>query len=257
MENNNTITFLGTGTSQGIPVAGSDHPVGKSSNLKDKRLRTSVMINVDSNVIVIDCGPDFRYQMLRENVQNVDAILFTHEHSDHIAGLDDIRPYYFKLDGNMPIYAQPYVLESIKKRFDYIFKVNKYPGVPGVDPVEIISERFNFKSTKIIPLYLKHGKLDVLGFRIQNIVYITDCNYIPEKEYSKLKDVDILVINALRLDKHHSHFSLNEALEVVEKIKPSKAYLTHISQYLGFHDDVEKSLPENVYLAYDQLELQF
>jgi len=251
------LTFLGTGTSQGIPVPGSNHPVSLSENKKDKRLRSSVLLEINDKNIIIDCGPDFRFQTLRENLQHVDAIFMTHEHSDHLAGIDDIRPFYFKMEGNMPVFGQKHVLEAIEERFPYIFYTNKYPGAPGIDAIEINNEDFFFNKTRITPLFLKHGKIDVLGYRINNIVYITDTNHIPEIEYKKLENVDTLIINALKHKKHHSHFNLEEALEVVKRVNPKKAYFTHISQYLGFHDEVEKTLPENVFLAYDGLKLEF
>ena len=254
---NSKLTFLGTGTSQGIPVPGSIHPVSLSDSKKDKRLRSSVLLEISGTNIVIDCGPDFRYQMLRENVQHVDAIFLTHDHSDHTAGVDDIRPYYFKMEGDMPFYAQSYVLDSLKERFPYIFKEDKYPGAPAIEENIIKNENFYFNKIKVTPLFLEHGKLDVIAYRINDLVYITDANNIPENEYSKLIGVDTLIINALRHEKHHSHFSLSESLEVIKRINPKKAYLTHISQYLGFHDEVEKTLPENVFLAYDGLKLKF
>ncbi|MCK5825276.1 MAG: MBL fold metallo-hydrolase [Ichthyobacteriaceae bacterium] len=254
---NNTLTFLGTGTSQGIPVPGSSHPVSLSENKKDKRLRSSVLLEMDNANIVIDCGPDFRYQMLREKVNDVDGIFLTHEHSDHIAGMDDIRPYYFKLDGDMPVFGQQYVLDSVKVRFPYIFFQNKYPGAPGIEPNIICNDDFTFKGHTFTPIKVDHGKLKVLGYRINDLVYITDASNIPEDQYEKLKNVDTLIINALRHEVHHSHFSLKEALEVVEKVKPNKAYFTHISQHLGFHNQMEKILPKNVHLAFDTLKVKF
>ena len=252
-----TLTFLGTGTSQGIPVPGSDHPVSLSKHKKDKRLRSSVLLEMSGTNMVIDCGPDFRYQMLRENIRSVDAIILTHDHSDHVAGIDDIRPFYFRLDGDMPFFAQDIVLKSIRERYPYIFKEDKYPGVPSIEEIEVKNEDFYFNNIKITPLFLKHGYLDVIAYRINNLVYTTDTNNIPESEYSKLIGVDTLIINALRHKKHHSHFCLSEALEVINRVKPKKAYLTHISQSLGFHREVEKTLPKNVFLAYDGLKIKF
>jgi len=250
------ITFLGTGTSQGIPVIASDHPVCKSNNPKDKRLRVSVLISWKDINIVIDCGPDFRQQMLRENITKLDAILLTHEHSDHTAGIDDIRPFYFK-QGYFPFYAQKRVFESLHQRFAYIFETeNKYPGAPTIDEIEISkSEVFQIKGKNIIPIEALHAKLPILGFRIDDFTYLTDVKTIAEEEIEKIKGSKILVINALRHEAHHSHLSLSEALAIIEKIKPEKTYLTHISHTLGFHNEVEKMLPENVFLAYDTLKL--
>lgn len=251
-----TITFLGTGTSQGIPVIASDHPVCKSENPKDKRLRVSVLISWADINIVIDCGPDFRQQMLRENVTKLDGILLTHEHSDHTAGIDDIRPFYFK-QGYFPFYAHKRVFESLYQRFAYIFETeNKYPGAPTIDEIEISkSETFKIGKKNIIPIEALHAELPVLGFRIEDFTYLTDVKTITEEEIEKIKGSKILVINALRYEQHHSHLSLSEALAIIEKIKPEKTYLTHISHLLGFHEEVEKTLPENVFLAYDTLRI--
>ncbi|GGC93399.1 MBL fold metallo-hydrolase [Flavobacterium lutivivi] len=251
------IYFLGTGTSQGIPVIGSHHSVCLSNNPKDKRLRVSVWIKTEKASIVIDCGPDFRQQMLVSNCQKIDAILFTHEHADHTAGLDDIRPFYFKQGKDIPIFAQKRVLDNLARRFDYIFeKENKYPGSPSVEVNEInVSESFSVNGEKILPISVQHGNLEILGFRVGDFAYITDASAIIESELSKLKNLKVLVINALREETHHSHFSLSEALNFIHLIQPEKAYLTHISHLLGFHDEVEKNLPPNVYLAYDNLVL--
>jgi phosphoribosyl 1,2-cyclic phosphate phosphodiesterase len=256
MKSEMTITFLGTGTSQGIPVIASGHPVCKSNNPKDKRLRVSVLISWEDINIVIDCGPDFRQQMLRENVTKLDGILLTHEHSDHTAGIDDIRPFYFK-QGYFPFYAHQRVFESLHQRFAYIFETkNKYPGAPTIDEIEISkSEIFQIKGKNIIPIEALHAKLPVLGFRIDDFTYLTDVKTIAEEEIEKIKGSKVLVINALRYEQHHSHLSLSEALAIIEKIKPEKTYLTHISHLLGFHDEVEKTLPKNVFLAYDTLKL--
>lgn len=248
------IYFLGTGTSQGIPVIGSNHEVCLSKNPKDKRLRTSVWLQTNNINIIIDCGPDFRQQMLNSNCQFINAILFTHEHADHTAGLDDIRPFYFK-QGNLNIYAYKKVLKNLEKRFDYIFEQdNKYPGAPGITENEIIENTdFYIKETKIVPIKAWHGNLQVFGFRINNFAYLTDVKTIDDSEILKLQNLDILVINALKIEPHNTHFNIEEALECIEKVNPKKAYITHISHLLGFHDEVEKSLPKNVYLAYDNL----
>ncbi len=250
------ITFLGTGTSQGIPVIGSSHPVCLSQNSKDKRLRVSVLLSWDSYNYVIDCGPDFRQQMLGENCSKVDGILLTHEHSDHTAGIDDIRPLYFR-QGHMPFYAHRRVFESLYKRYSYIFETeNKYPGAPTINEIEISKDKpFIIGGKTAIPIEVLHSELPVLGFRIDSFTYLTDVKTISEEEIEKVKGTKVLVINALREEPHHSHLSLSEALLLIEKIKPEKAYLTHISHLLGFHDEVEKRLPENVFLAYDTLKI--
>jgi phosphoribosyl 1,2-cyclic phosphate phosphodiesterase len=248
------VTFLGTGTSQGIPVIGSNHPVCKSNNPKDKRLRVSVLLRWDEFCYVIDCGPDFRQQMLRENVSKVDGILLTHEHSDHTAGLDDIRPFNFK-QGNMPFYTHKRVFKSLHERFAYIFEtVNKYPGAPSVAEIEIDKDTpFKIGGKKVISIEAYHDTLPVLGFRVDDFTYLTDVKTIADEEIEKVKGTKVLVINALREDPHYSHFNISEALDFVEKIKPEKTYFTHISHLMGFHEEVEKRLPKNVHLAFDTL----
>jgi len=249
------ITFLGTGTSQGIPVIGSTHPVCLSTNEKDKRLRSSVMIEVDDTVLVIDCGPDFRAQMLRVNPDHIDAILFTHEHSDHTAGLDDIRPFYFKQEGEFQLYAHERVFESLKQRYSYIFETeNKYPGAPTVALNTIVNNvPFIINRTQVTPINALHSSLQVFGFRIEDFVYLTDVKTIANEEVEKLKNTKVLVINALRKEEHYSHFTLDEALAFIALVQPEKAYLTHISHQLGFFEEVQKTLPKNVFLAYDNL----
>ncbi len=250
------VTFLGTGTSQGIPVIGSNHPVCQSEDARDKRLRVSVLVEVDDLNIVVDCGPDFRQQMLSNPVSRLDAILFTHEHSDHTVGLDDIRPFFFK-QGDIPVYAHERVMSSLQKRFDYIFSSeNKYPGVPSVQEHVISNEAFNVKGVHVTPVNVMHNRVQVFGFRIRDFAYITDAKTIAEEEADKLKGVDVLVINALRQEPHHSHFNLEEALQFIKKINPKKAYLTHISHLLGFHAEVQAQLPPNVFLAYDNLQIE-
>jgi phosphoribosyl 1,2-cyclic phosphate phosphodiesterase len=256
MKSSLTITFLGTGTSQGIPVIASNHPVCKSNDPRDKRLRVSILVSWKDYNFVIDCGPDFRQQILRENCTKIDGVLLTHEHSDHTAGLDDIRPFYFE-QGNIPFFAHKRVFENLHQRFSYIFEtVNKYPGAPTIDEIEIDKNTtFQLGDKNIIPIEAFHGKLPVLGFKIDNFAYLTDVKTIDKRELEKLKKIEVLVINALRYEKHHSHLNLSEALELIEEIKPKKTYLTHISHVLGFHKEVEKTLPENVFLAYDTLKI--
>ena len=250
------VYFLGTGTSQGIPVIGSEHPVCMSKDPKDKRLRVSAWIYWQDYSLIIDCGPDFRQQMLTSGCKKVDSILFTHEHSDHTAGLDDIRPLNFK-HGDIPIYAHPRVIENLKKRFDYIFEVeNRYPGAPTVLPIEVYNNRpFIAGGKEIVPINVMHGGLQTFGYRIGNFGYLTDVKTISDIETAKLQNLDVLVINALRQEPHDTHFNLEEALEFINIVKPQKAYLTHISHMLGYHDEVQKKLPPNVYLAYDNLEI--
>lgn len=250
------VYFLGTGTSQGIPVIGSNHPVCLSSNSKDKRLRVSVWISWENHSLIIDCGPDFRQQMLASNCQKVDAILFTHEHADHTAGIDDIRPFNFK-QGEIPIYAHQRVIDNLKCRFEYVFEtLNKYPGTPSVATYEVVNnESFSIGDKKIIPVNAMHGNLQVFGYRIDNFAYLTDVKTIEKTEINKLRNLDILVINALREEPHDTHFNLKEALDFVTLVQPKKTYLTHISHILGYHDEVQKELPENVFLAYDNLEI--
>ncbi|MCG2418978.1 MBL fold metallo-hydrolase [Aequorivita sp. F47161] len=250
-----TVTFLGTGTSQGIPVIGSDHPVCNSTNFKDKRLRVSVLLRWDAFIYVIDCGPDFRQQMLRENVKRLDGVLLTHEHSDHTAGLDDIRPFNFMQGKSIPFYAHQRVFESLTERFAYIFATeNKYPGAPSITAIEIDKHTpFTISGKKVIPIEAFHATLPVLGFRVGDFTYLTDVKTISDEEAEKVKGSKVLVINALREERHYSHFNIEEALEFVEKVKPKKTYFTHISHVMGFHEEVEKKLPANVHLAYDTL----
>lgn len=249
------ITFLGTGTSQGIPIIGSNHPVCLSNNPKDKRLRVSVLVEWSDQTFVIDCGPDFRQQMLTNNVSKIDGIIFTHEHADHTAGLDDIRPFFFR-QGDIPIYADNRVVDALKIRFNYIFETeNKYPGVPNLKVNVIENKAFELPDMTVIPVEGLHYKLPVFGYRFQNFAYLTDFKTVSETEKEKLKNLDVLAVNALRIEPHRSHFNLEEALQLIAELQPKKAYLTHISHLLGFHHEVEKTLPENVFLAYDGLTL--
>ena len=250
-----TITFLGTGTSQGIPMIASNDPVCLSEDEKDKRLRSSVLISWDNVSYVIDCGPDFRQQMLREKVQLINGVLFTHEHSDHTAGLDDLRPYCYKI-GEMPIYLNKRTLHSLEQRFQYIFsKENRYPGAPSVQPQLVNNTSFLVDGLEVLPLEVMHGNLPVTGYRIQDFGYLTDVKSIKKSEKEKLKNLDVLVVNALRIEEHPTHFNLQEALDFVEEIQPKTTYFTHISHKLGFHNAISKQLPKNVFLAYDGLKI--
>ena len=250
------VYFLGTGTSQGIPVIGSNHPVCKSTDFKDKRLRVSVWVSWENYSFVIDCGPDFRQQMLSSNCQKVEGILFTHEHSDHTAGIDDIRPFNFK-QGKIPIYAHQRVIDNIKRRFEYVFEtVNKYPGAPSVETIEVINNQpFPLGNKMVIPIDVMHGNLQVFGYRIDDFAYLTDVKTIEKSEIEKLKNLKVLVINALREEPHDMHFNLKEALDFITLVQPKTTNRTHISHIMGFHEEVQKRLPENVFLAYDNLEI--
>lgn len=250
------IYFLGTGTSQGIPVIGSHHSVCLSSDKRDNRLRVSVWIETDENSIVVDCGPDFRQQMLQSKCPKIDALLFTHEHADHTAGLDDIRPFFFK-QGAIAIYAHDRVLKNLEKRFDYIFQTeNKYPGAPSVIENEVIQNKpFTVNKEVIIPINAYHGSLQVFGYRIQDFVYLTDVKTIEAAEIQKIKKCEVLVVNCLREEPHDTHFNLEEVLHFISLVQPKKTYLTHISHLFGFHEEIQKKLPENVFVAYDNLEL--
>jgi len=250
------VYFLGTGTSQGIPVIGSDHPVCKSTDAKDKRLRVSIWIHWDNYSYVIDCGPDFRQQMLRCGCRHIDAIIYTHEHADHTAGMDDIRPYNFR-QGEMNIYAHRRVIDNLAVRFAYVFETeNKYPGAPSVNAIEVVNGvAFAVGDKTAVPINVYHGNLQVFGYRIDDFAYLTDVKTIANSELEKLKGIKVMVINALREEPHDTHFNLQEALDFIDLVQPEKAYLTHISHTFGFHEDIQQKLPPNVFLAYDNLEI--
>ena len=250
------ITFLGTGTSTGIPMLANNHPVNLSKHSKDQRLRSSILISWDNFTYVVDCGPDFRQQMLRENVQRIDGVLFTHEHSDHVAGFDDLRPYGFQMD-EIPIYADALTLKALKTRYEYVFRTeNRYPGIFKVAVNLVADAPFYLNDVKVQPIQVLHGKLPVTCYRFNNFAYLTDVKTITSAEKEKLKNLDVLVVNALRVEPHMTHFNLEEALAFVEDIKPKKTYFTHISHKLGFHDEVQKTLPAQVFLAYDGLQIE-
>ncbi|MDB5226136.1 MAG: fold metallo-hydrolase [Bacteroidota bacterium] len=248
-------TFLGTGTSQGVPVITCTCEVCSSVDEKDHRTRTSLMIESETTTVVIDTGPDFRFQMLREKVMNLDAVVFTHGHKDHVAGLDDIRPFNYLQNKTIDVYAEENVREILKREFAYAFKSDKYHGVPQINLKTIDEHPFTVGDIDFIPIRVMHKDLPVLGFRVNDFTYITDANFIEEKEMEKIKGTKILVLNALRKEQHYSHFNLEQALEIVNKIKPEAAYFTHISHYMGLHEVIEKQLPENVHLAYDGLKM--
>ncbi len=249
------ITFLGTGTSQGVPVIGCTCEVCQSLDYRDKRLRTSVQVEISNQSFVIDTGPDFRQQMLRENVKRLDAVLFTHAHRDHTAGLDDVRAYNFMQEMDMPVYGAQSVLDQLRLEYAYAFAEKVYPGIPRLKLNAIDDQPFQVNGIDITPLLVQHLHMSVFGFRIKDFSYITDANSIPEPTLDRLKDTEVLVLNALQVEPHISHFNLKEALAMVEKIKPKKTYFTHISHKLGLHADVQKKLPANVFLAHDGLQI--
>ncbi len=253
------VTILGSGTSQGVPVIACNCEVCISNDPKDKRLRASIMISENGKNYVIDTGPDFRQQMLRENVQSLEAVIFTHHHKDHVAGLDDVRAFNFKQQKDMPIYCDLEVESALKREFSYVFNENNYPGIPKV-MINLISKEKAFKiddALELIPIEVMHYKMPVLGFRIKNFTYITDANYISEEEKEKIKGTEILIVNALRKTEHISHFNLQQALDFIAEINPKQAYLTHISHLMGTHKETSKELPPNVFIAYDGLVIEF
>jgi len=251
-----TITFLGTGTSQGVPVIGCDCEVCRSLDFRDKRLRVSVHVQVGETSLVIDTGPDFRQQVLRERIRRLDAVLMTHEHKDHTAGLDDVRAYNFRQQREMPVYAHPRVQEALRREFSYAFAEKKYPGVPRIQLKTIGNDPFEAEGIPVIPIEVLHHRLPVLGFRLGDFTYITDANFIAEAELEKIRGSRVLVLNALQKEAHLSHFTLEQALDVVEKVRPERAYFTHISHRLGRHAAVEAELPPHVRLAYDGLRIE-
>ncbi len=250
------VTFLGTGTSQGVPVIGCQCAGCLSKDKKDKRLRSSILIEDGDTCLVIDTGPDFRFQMLREDVRKLSAVIYTHEHRDHIAGLDDIRSFNWVNKRPMDIYAERNVMDSIQTTFPYVFAEHKYPGIPQVILHEIGLEPFDIGSLHIIPIRMYHFQLPVVGFRIGDFAYLIDANMIPGEEMHKLHGLKYLVLGALRREKHISHFSVSEALEIIEELQPGEAYLTHISHQLGLQADFRKELPGGVFPAYDRLFLE-
>jgi phosphoribosyl 1,2-cyclic phosphate phosphodiesterase len=252
------ITVLGSGTSQGIPVIACDCHVCTSGNPKDDRLRCSILIEFDHENFVIDAGPDFRQQMLREKVKSLKGILFTHEHKDHIAGLDDVRAFNFRENRDMDIYCTSAVEVALKREYHYVFNEHKYPGVPELNIIPIQNQSFLLEDKiNVIPIEVMHYKMPVMGFRFGKFAYITDAKTIADEECEKLKQLDVLIVNALRKEEHISHFNLDEALAFIDKVKPKKAYLTHISHLFGTHEEIMNELPSYVEVAYDGLKLEF
>jgi phosphoribosyl 1,2-cyclic phosphate phosphodiesterase len=249
------ITFLGTGTSQGVPLIACKCEVCTSTNVKDKRLRSSIMVETSTTTIVIDTGPDFRQQMLREQVEQLDAVVFTHEHKDHIAGLDDVRAFNFINGKHIEVYATSRVQAAIKREFAYIFAEDKYPGIPLINLHEINIAPFKINHIEFIPIEVMHYKMPVLGFRIADFTYITDAKSISEKEKEKIKGSKVLVLNALRREEHISHFTFQEAIDLAQELNVEQAYFTHISHQLGLYEQVSEELPSNIFLAYDGLKL--
>ncbi len=247
------IRFLGTGTSTGVPEIGCQCAVCTSDNKKDKRLRTSLLVEIDDKRLLLDCGPDFRQQMLPVAFKKIDAVLLSHEHYDHVGGIDDLRP--FCQFGDIDIYAEQNVCQAIKQRMPYCFRENKYPGVPNINLNEISLESKMIKGIDIVPIRVFHGKLLIFGYRIGKMAYLTDVLSIPEQEYAKLKNLNVLIINALRMKPHLSHQTLDESLKKIERIQPKHAYLVHMSHHFGLHDNMQRLLPQNVTLAYDNLEI--
>lgn len=250
------ITFLGTGTSQGVPVIACDCPVCTSSDSRDKRLRVSVLVEAEEKSILIDCGPDFRYQMLRAGVKTLDAILFTHEHKDHVAGMDDVRAFNFKQQKAIDVYASERVQSALKREFEYVFSDYKYPGIPEVKLNDVTSSKMMIQGLSVQPIEVMHYKMPVFGYRIGDFTYITDAKTISPESVDKIKGTRVLVVNALQKDHHISHFTLEEALKFAVIVGAETTYLTHISHKLGKHNDITAELPAGVELAYDGLILE-
>jgi phosphoribosyl 1,2-cyclic phosphate phosphodiesterase len=250
------VTFLGTGTSQGVPIICCECKVCRSVNPKDNRLRSSILIESDSAKIIIDSGPDFRQQLLRIGLKSLDAVVFTHEHKDHIAGLDEVKAFNFFNQIRMPVYASPRVQDALRREFAYIFSEDKYPGVPEIDLYTVEDAPIKIKDIELLPIDVIHYRLPIKGYRIKDFTYITDANYISDQEKKKIKGSKTIVINSLRKQEHVSHFTFQQAIDLMLELKPEKAYFTHISHQLGLHDEVSKELPDFIELAYDGLQIK-
>ena len=250
------VTFLGTGTSQGVPVIACDCEVCTSLDPKDKRLRSSILVQSESKTLVIDTGPDFRYQMLRANVQQLNAVVYTHQHKDHVAGLDDVRAFNYKQQEAIDVFATTQVQEALKAEFHYIFSDNLYPGIPKINLHNISSETFSVGDIKLLPIEVMHYQLPVLGFRINDFTYITDAKTMSPLELAKIRGSKIVVVNALQKEAHISHFTLAEAIAFAQDVDAETTYFTHISHKLGKHEEISAFLPPNIKLAFDGLEIQ-
>lgn len=252
------VVILGSGTSQGVPVIACECHVCLSENIKDHRTRASILIQLEQENYVVDSGPDFRFQMLREQVKTLRGVIFTHEHKDHVAGLDDVRAFNYKESRPMEVYCTEEVERALKREFHYVFSEDKYPGIPKVELKRVGNEIIKLENKlEVIPINVLHYKMPVKAYRFGDFTYITDAKKITQEEIEKVKGTKILVVNALHRSQHLSHFNLEEALDFISIIQPEKAYLTHISHLFGLHDEVELELPDNVYLAYDGLQLEF
>lgn len=250
------ITLLGTGTSSGVPLIGCCCDVCRSLDYRDKRLRVAIHIQTQGKSFVIDTGPDFRQQILREGISQLDAVIFTHQHKDHTAGLDDVRAFNFLQKKDMPVYGRAEVLEQLRREFEYVFAENRYPGIPRLQLHEITNEPFEIMDVVFTPIDVLHHRLPVFGFRIGNFAYITDVNHISESEQAKLKNLDVLVLGALQREQHISHYTLEEAIKMADNLRPKVTYFTHLSHKMGRHSDVEKELPAHIKLGYDGLRLK-
>jgi len=248
-------TFLGTGTSQGVPLIACNCEVCSSTDARDKRLRSSILIETSSTRVVIDSGPDFRQQLLRQKIKKLDAVVFTHEHKDHIAGLDEVKAFNFLNRMRMPVYATARVQQALRREFAYIFADERYPGIPEIDLYDVEDSPVQIGDLSLEPVNVMHYRLPVKGYKVNGFAYITDANFISESEKKKLRNLDVLVLNALRKESHISHFKFQEAIDLVNELKPRKAYFTHISHQLGLHEEVTRELPEHIELAVDGLQL--
>ena len=250
-----TLTFLGTGTSQGIPIIGCKCNVCKSTDTKNIRLRSSAIVNINDVNILIDCGPDFRQQMLISQTEKIDAILITHHHQDHVGGIDDVRPYNFLQNSAIEVYASKESIRAIKNSYSYVFAQNRYPSSPLINTNTITYEAFEIKGIKINPIKVMHGNMEIMGFKIGKLAYITDASFIENSEIEKIKNCNTLIINALRHEAYYTHFNLEQALEMAKIVNAKKTYFTHISHQMGLHQEINDKLPENIFLAHDQLKI--